>query len=82
MLIVRVKHPATAERDAEASQALADPDHVRRSRKDPSVLLIYRGSSPRWLCAVARIMRSEGFLITAYPTDATKAGEVLWTRSG
>ena len=32
-------------------------------------------------CAVARREDGSGFLITAYPTDAVKAGESVWTRS-
>jgi hypothetical protein len=62
-------------------QVLADPDEVRRSRKDVHVMLFYRGVSPRWLCAVIRREDGSGFLITAYPTDAVKAGEVIWTKS-
>jgi hypothetical protein len=29
----------------------------------------------RWLCAVVKQLTGEGFLITAYPTDAIKEGE-------
>ena len=39
-----------------------------------------KGSEPR-LCAVARREDGSGFLITAYPTDAVKAGESVGTRS-
>ena len=79
--IVIQKHPVLRGRESEVSRVLADPDEVRRSRKDPGVLLFYRGASPRWLCAVARCDDGTGSLITAYPTDAIKAGETLWTRS-
>jgi hypothetical protein len=79
--IVTHKHPVLQGRDAEIARVLADPDEIRRSRKDPSVLLFYRGSAPRWLCAVARREDGFGLLITAYPTDAIKAGERIWTRS-
>lgn len=79
--IVSEKHPVLTGRDEEVKQALADPDEVRRSRRGPHVLLFYRGASPRWLCAVIRREDGTGFLITAYPTDAIKAGEEIWTRS-
>jgi hypothetical protein len=79
--IVGQKHPVLSDREQDVAQALADPDEIRQSRKDPNVYLFYRGGSPRWLCAVARRAQGSGFLITAYPTDAIKAGVTVWTRS-
>jgi len=79
--LVTEKHPVLAGREEEVRQVLADPDEVRRSRKDPGVPLFYRGLSPRWLCAVARRQDGAAFLLTAYPTDAIKAGESIWTES-
>ena len=79
--IIAMKHPVLAGSEHEVMQALTDPDEVRRSRKDPDVFLFYRGRSPRWLCAVARRQGGSGFLITAYPTDAIKAGETIWKKS-
>jgi hypothetical protein len=80
-LIVTYKHPTLAGREIEVALVLRDPDLIRRSRRDPGVLLFYRGFSPRWLCAVARRLNGDGFLITAYPTDSIKVGEPVWTRS-
>lgn len=60
---------------------LRDPDEVRKSRKDESILLFYRSRERRYVCAVVRKTNSEGFLVTAYPTDAIKAGEKIWPRS-
>ena len=79
--IVTYKHPVLAGREKEVEETLRDPDQVRRSRKDPKVFLLYRGSAPRWLCAVTRQQNNGGFLITAYPTNAIKAGEQIWTKS-
>lgn len=79
--IASVKHPVMAGREEEVREVLGDPDEVRQSRKDANVYLFYRGATPRWICAVARRENGTGFLITAYPTDAIKAGERLWTRS-
>jgi hypothetical protein len=80
-LIVTVKHPVMHGREADVQQALRDPDQIRRSRSDPSVYLFYRMERPgRWICAVAKRLNEEGFLITTYPTDAIKEGEQIWSR--
>lgn len=79
--IVTYKHPVLRGQEREIEEVLANPDEARRSRRDPSVLLFYHGSEPRWLCAVVRREDGSGFLITAYPTDAIKAGETIWKRS-
>ncbi len=79
--IVTYKHPVMAGREKEIQETLRDPDEVRRSRKAAEIFLFYRGGPPRWLCAVAKRQNSGGVLITAYPTDAIKAGERIWTKS-
>ncbi len=77
--ITTYKHPLLVGREREVERALANPTQVRRSRKDPEVYLFYGGAAPRWTCAVTRRSGNDGFLITAYPTDAIKAGEIVWT---
>jgi hypothetical protein len=77
--LVEWKHPTLAGRAVDVAQALVRPEHVRRSRTDPAVLLFYRRYETRWLCAVVRIVADGAFLVTAYPTDALKAGEIVWT---
>jgi len=79
--VILEKHPVLRGREEEVRQALADPDEVRQSRKDPAVLLFYRGGAPRWTCAVTKAEGGRGFLVTAYPTDAIKIGVTVWTRS-
>jgi hypothetical protein len=77
--LVRVKHPAMAGREADVRAALSAPDEVRRSRRDPDVLLFYKADGGRrWVCAVCRRVNGNGFLITAYPTDGIKEGERIW----
>jgi hypothetical protein len=58
------------------------PVVVRKSRSDPAVLLFYRTERHgRWICVVVkRVDNDEAFVITAYPTDAIKEGETIWTR--
>jgi hypothetical protein len=68
-------------REAEVQRVLQTPEEVRRSRGDPTVLLFYRSEQlGRWLCAVAKRLNAEGFLITTYPTDAIKEGERIWSK--
>jgi hypothetical protein len=76
-----VKHPDLTDLASEIEQALADPDEIRRSSRDPNVLLFYRIlKERRWAVAVAKRLNNEGFLITAYQTDAIKEGEPLWRK--
>ena len=56
------------------------PDEVRRSAGDPSVLLFHRRVEPRWVCAVAKKADGRGYLITAYPADKVKDGELVWKK--
>ncbi len=78
-LISTLKHPVMAGREEAVRDTLANPEQVRRSRSDPGVLLFYRGDgTSRWVCAVAKQATDQGFLITAYPTDAIKEGTQIW----
>lgn len=79
-LIVTVKHPVMADKLELVKTALTDPDEIRQSKSDKNVLLFYRKDEKRWVCAVTRRLNGEGFLITAYPTDAIKEGEQIWNR--
>ena len=76
------KHPDLANRLAEVQAALREPEEVRQSRRDPAVLLFYRsdGHHGRWVVAVAKREDGDGFLVTAYRTDAIKEGERLWPK--
>ena len=74
-----VKHPDLIDLESEVKQALADPDEIRQSSRDPNVLLYYRIlKERRWAVAVAKRLNDERFLITAYQTDALKEGKTLW----
>lgn len=74
------KHPDMAGRLEEIKAALATPEQVRQSRRDATVLLFYRSGLPHWVVAVAKRRETDGFLITAYQTDAIKEGEKIWPR--
>lgn len=73
------KHPSLQGKEGDAQQTLPEPDEIRASLRDPAVQLFYRPTNSYHLCVVARILNHEGFLITAYVTDAVKKGQVLWT---
>ncbi len=80
-VITTIKHPVMAGRELDVKTALAEPDEIRVSKRDPAVYLFYKSERiGRWVCAVSRRLNSAGFLITAYPTDAVKEGERIWPK--
>jgi hypothetical protein len=80
-LIVTIKHPVMAGLERDVREALENPEQIRVSRSDPKVFLFYKIlRQGRWICAVAKRLNGEGFLITAYPTSAIKEGEHIWPK--
>jgi len=80
-VIVTIKHPVMLGREADVQEVLRNPDEIRLSKKDASVYLFYKPERiGSWVCAVTKHLDGEGFLITAYPTDAVKEGERIWPR--
>ncbi len=80
-LIVTIKHPVMAGLESDVKDTLENPEQIRVSRSDPKVFLFYKMQRPgRWICAVAKRLDDEGFLVTAYPTDAIKEGEHIWPK--
>ena len=78
-LIVREKHPAMMGEEQAVRAALKTPDEVRQSRTDSTVYLFYGvQQTKRWVCAVTKRSNDDGFLVTAYPTDAIKEGTKVW----
>jgi hypothetical protein len=74
-----VKHPDIADLEAEVIQTLTNPDEIRQSIRDPNIVLFYLAlRAKRWVVGVARRLNGDGFLITAYQTDAIKEGELIW----
>jgi hypothetical protein len=79
--IVSIKHPMMAGHETAVQETLKQPEEVRVSRSDASVYLFYRTERPgRLVCAVAKQLNNEGFLITAYLTDAIKEGTRVWPK--
>ena len=80
-LITTVKHPVMTGREDVVKATLQSPEQIRQSRSDSEVLLFYRAEGiSRWVCAVAKRAADQGFLITAYPTDAIKEGTQVWPK--
>jgi hypothetical protein len=80
-LIVTIKHPVMNGRDQEVKDTLRNPSEIRQSRSDPHVYLFYKAKRVgRWVCAVSKRLNGEGFLITAYPTENIKEGELVWPK--
>ena len=79
--IISIKHPVMSGREIEVKDTLSDPEQVRQSRLDSDVYLFYRSKhGRRWVCAVTKRLNEEGYLITAYPTDAIKEGTQVWPK--
>lgn len=75
--VVASKHPVLVGRVEAVRATVADPPlEIRRSRHDPEVWLCYRRDGTRLLCAV--IQSELGMLVTAYPADGIKQGDVIW----
>jgi hypothetical protein len=80
-VIITVKHPVMAGREDAVKDTLQNPGEIRQSKSDFAVYLFYKPERiGRWACAVARRLDGDGFLITAYPTDAIKEGELVWPK--
>ena len=80
-LIVTIKHPVMAGREQDVKETLQSPGEIRQSKSDAAVYLFYRAERVgRWVCAVAKRLNGDGFLVTAYPTDAVKEGERVWPK--
>ena len=80
-LITTAMHPVMVGREDVVRATLENPEQIRQSRSDSEVLLFYRAErSSRWVCAVAKRAAGQGFLITAYPTDAIKEGSQVWPK--
>lgn len=74
------KHPDMADKLDSIRQALAAPIEVRQSNRDANILLFYGSKEVHWPVAVVRRLNGDGFLITAYRTDAIKEGAKIWPR--
>lgn len=78
-------HPEMAGQLDRIRETLASPERVVRSGTDESVELFHRlySTSPvtrKFLCVVVKAFPRDRFVLTAYYTDAVKAGDLIWER--
>ncbi len=73
------KHPVMKNKEEVVKATLEAPDEIRQSKSDSNVFLYYK-KFDRLYCVVVRHLKNEGFLITAYPTDKVKEGNIIWQR--
>jgi len=78
--LIEAKHPKLRDRAQDVAQVLVFPDQICQSRQDPDVYLFYRADQHHLLCAVAKRLDGEGFLVTAYPCDKIKEGDRVWPK--
>jgi len=69
----------------EIEHVLRSPTEVRVSVSDDDVRLFYEFYAQtrvggKWLCVVVKYLTDDAFVITAYLTDALKAGETVWPK--
>jgi hypothetical protein len=79
------EHPEMTLMRQAVEETLLGPEIVVQSLSDPEVRLYYRffdesAVGPKYMCAVVKVVANDAFLITAYLTDRTKGGQVLWPR--
>jgi hypothetical protein len=77
--LITVKHPLMKGKEDIVKTTLQFPDEIRQSRTDKDIFLYYK-QFDKLYCVVVRHMGMEGFLVTTYPTDKVKEGDVIWTR--
>ena len=73
------KHPVMRNKEDIVKSVLQSPDEIRQSSADKDIFLYYK-QSDRLYCMVVRHTEMEGYLITAYPVDKVKEGEIIWTK--
>ncbi|MFH0791040.1 MAG: DUF4258 domain-containing protein [Candidatus Omnitrophota bacterium] len=79
-IITGIKHPALKGKEVQVKKVLSNPDEIRVSKKDKTVLLFYKSIGKYYLCVVIKILKKRAFIITAYKTEKIKEGELKWKR--
>jgi len=77
--LVSIKHPVMKNKKDVVIAVLQNPDEIRESKIDKEVFLYYK-QFDKLYCVVVRHTETEGFLITAYPADKVKEGDIIWKK--
>ncbi len=78
-----LKHLEMTSLEDKIKETLQNPEQVRRSNTDQTVLLNYHYYTNtlvgnKWLCVAVKYLDGDAFLLTAYLTNRIKKGELLW----
>ena len=79
--LIDIKHPVMKNKEDLVKKTLKNPDEIRQSKIDKEIFLYYK-KFDKLYCIVAKHTNSHahGFLITAYPTDKIKEGDLIWEK--
>jgi len=80
-----LEHPEMKNQLARIKETVVNPDEVRASIHDPSVLLFYKlyektPVTEKYLIVVIKFLNKEGFIVTAFFTDRVKKGGLVWRK--
>jgi|SRR5262245_55111782 len=79
------EHPIMSEYREKLPTVLADPDYIKRSKRDGDVLLYYRYFTDilagKFLLVVVKRDAKRSFILTGYVTRSVMKGNTLWERS-
>jgi hypothetical protein len=80
-----LEHPEMKNQLDRIKETVVNPDEVRESIHDPSVLLfykLYKGTpvTEKHLLVVIKTLNRECFIVTAFFTDIVKKGGLIWKK--
>lgn len=78
--IIESKHPIMSGKETLVKTTLKSPDLIKRSTKDRSVFLYYKGYRKYFAVVVCKHLNGSGYIITTYITDRVKIGEQIWKK--
>ena len=79
--IVTLKHPVMSGKKGLVVKTITNPDIVSRSERDSDVYLYYRKYKKYYICVVVRHENGGGFIISTYPVDKVKKGEIVYEKN-
>ena len=80
-----LEHPEMKTQLDRIKETAVNPDEVRASVHDSSVLLFYKfyeetPVTEKYLIVVIKSLNREGFIVTAFFTDRVKKGGLVWRK--
>ena len=78
--ITTIKHPVMSGQESEVIKTLENPQIIKRSEKDENVYLYYKKFAKRFICVVVRHEDGSGFIISCYPVNKIKKGEIVYEK--